>query len=57
MAKKGRPATGETSKRSVRVPDSVWKPAAQKAEREGKNVSDVVRRCLDEYAKKNGGKK
>lgn len=46
-----------TGRRTVRVPDKVWNDAKKKAEREGKNVSDVVRKCLDDYLKKNGGKK
>lgn len=49
MTKRGRPATGETPKRTVRVPDAVWDEAKQKAEAEGKNVSDVVNDCLRRY--------
>lgn len=49
--KRGRPATGETKHRGVRVPDEVWEKAAKKAAKENRSVSDVVRECLDEYTK------
>ena len=47
--KRGRPKTGETKIRGVRVPDAVWNEAKEKAEREGKTVSDVVNDCLRRY--------
>ncbi|MQA96266.1 MAG: ribbon-helix-helix protein, CopG family [Streptosporangiales bacterium] len=47
--KRGRPATGKTPNRTVRVPDEVWREAQEKAEREGKDVSEVVRDCLRRY--------
>ncbi len=49
--KRGRPATGETPRRTVRVPDEVWKAAEKRAKERGENVSDAVRRCLEEYGK------
>ncbi|SFO14217.1 hypothetical protein SAMN04489713_104253 [Actinomadura madurae] len=52
--KRGRPATGKTPNRTVRVPDEVWNEAKEKAEREGKNVSDVVNDCLRRYLRKKG---
>ncbi|GAA1831034.1 hypothetical protein [Actinomadura chokoriensis] len=52
--KRGRPATGKTPNRTVRVPDAVWNEAKEKAEAEGKNVSDVVNDCLRRYLRKKG---
>ncbi|GAB2836258.1 hypothetical protein GCM10027176_45680 [Actinoallomurus bryophytorum] len=49
---RGRPATGQTPNRTVRVPDEVWDDAKAKAEAEGKNVSDVVNDCLRRYLRK-----
>lgn len=50
--KRGRPATGQTPRHTVRVPDAVWREAQEKAEREGKSVSDVVNDCLRRYLRK-----
>jgi predicted HicB family RNase H-like nuclease len=50
--KRGRPKTGETPIRGVRVPDERWKQAKEKAEAEGKSVTDVVNDCLEKYVKK-----
>lgn len=50
--KRGRPATGQTKIRGVRVPDAVWQEAKEKAEAEGKTVSDVVNDCLRRYLRK-----
>ncbi|WP_158642470.1 hypothetical protein [Actinomadura sp. WAC 06369] len=50
--KRGRPATGKTPNRTVRVPDEVWNEAKKKADAEGKNVSDVVNDCLRAYLRK-----
>ncbi|HEX6937922.1 MAG TPA: YlcI/YnfO family protein [Longimicrobiales bacterium] len=47
--KRGRPATGQTPNRTVRVPDEVWEEAKKQAAEEGKNVSDVVNDCLRRY--------
>ncbi|WP_158566811.1 hypothetical protein [Actinomadura craniellae] len=47
--KRGRPATGETKIRGVRVPDAVWEEAKRKAAEEGKTVSDVVNELLRKY--------
>lgn len=54
MTKRGRPATGETPRRTVRVPDGRWQAAKEKAEREGKDVSDVVNDCLERYVRRDG---
>lgn len=50
--KKGRPATGETPNRTVRVSDGLWNAAKDKAEEEGTTVSDVVNTCLTKYVAK-----
>lgn len=52
--KPGRPATGKTPNRTVRVPDEVWEEAKRKAESEGRNVSDVVNECLRRYLRRKG---
>lgn len=52
--KRGRPATGETPNRTVRVPDDVWNEAKRKAAEEGKTVSDVVNECLRRYLARRG---
>lgn len=41
--------TAGTRIRHVRVPDSTWIPAAQKAEAEGVRISEVVRALLRGY--------
>lgn len=49
-----RPRKGETPRKTVRVPDAVWQEAKEKAEAEGKTVSDVVNDCLRRYLRKKG---
>lgn len=39
MAKVGRPATGVTRKRGVRVPDALWEAAVEEAHTEGTTVA------------------
>jgi hypothetical protein len=38
-----------TPRRTVRVPDDVWKPAQEKAKGEGTDLAKVVNRKLAEY--------
>lgn len=45
-----RPKTGETPSRNIRVPDGVWKAAKDKAEAEGRTITDVVVTALHRYA-------
>jgi hypothetical protein len=52
VSKRGRPKTGETPRKTVRVPDAVWDEAKAKAEAEGKTVSDVVNDCLRSFLRK-----
>ncbi|MBD8056671.1 ribbon-helix-helix protein, CopG family [Rhodococcus ruber] len=40
-----------TPLRNVRVPDELWDAARERAEAEGRHVSDVVREALHRYAK------
>ena len=44
----GRPATGQTKVRSVRV-GSAWDTAKANAEQDGETISDVVTRLLNRY--------
>jgi negative regulator of replication initiation len=39
-----------TTRRSVRVDDSLWAAAAANAAERGESVSDVIRRALETYA-------
>ncbi|MGI5232837.1 hypothetical protein [Actinoallomurus sp. CA-142502] len=47
--KPGRPATGETKARSVRIPDGRWKAVNDIAERDDKTASDVVNEAIEEH--------
>jgi len=42
---------GQTPRRTIRVPDSLWEPAAAKAEEEGTELSVVLRRGLEGFLK------
>lgn len=41
-----------TQTRTVRVPDALWLAAQAKAEERGETVSEVIRRCLARYTKR-----
>jgi len=43
----------KTPHRTVRVPDDVWKPAVEKAESEGTNLSALIREWLVDYVNQN----
>lgn len=45
----GRPATGVTPQRTIRVPDDTWEAARDLAAERGEDLSKVLRRALDEY--------
>lgn len=49
--KRGRPATGETPLRHVRIADALWKRVEAAALAAGENTSEWVRRVLDRAAK------
>ncbi|MGH3828065.1 MAG: hypothetical protein ACRDQX_12985 [Pseudonocardiaceae bacterium] len=38
-----------TARRSIRIPDEIWRPAVRKAQERGETVSDVLRRALIAY--------
>lgn len=42
MARLGRPATGQTKVRHVRVPDDLWEAARTEAAAEGATVADWI---------------
>lgn len=46
-----------TPARSIRVPDALWEAAQAAAEENGESVSDVVRKALEAYVKKNQRKR
>lgn len=43
------PSQEKKKRRTVRVPDHVWQLAARKAQDNGENVSEVIRRALADY--------
>ncbi len=45
----GRPATGKTPLRNIRVPDDLWDAAKQKAQAEGTTLTEVIKRALTRY--------
>jgi hypothetical protein len=45
----GRPATGKTPVRNVRVPDGLWKAAQERAAAEGRTITDVIVSALHRY--------
>lgn len=45
----GRPATGQTPVRNVRVPDEIWRPALANARAEGKTLTEVIVAALQAY--------
>lgn len=50
--KRGRPKTGETPIRGVRVPDGVWNDAKAKAAADGTTITEVINGCLRRYLRK-----
>lgn len=51
----GRPATGKTPLRNVRVPDDLWDDVKAKAEQRGETVTDVILRALHAYVRDKRG--
>lgn len=41
-----------TPRRTVRVPDAIWDAAAARAQERGDNLSEVIRKALERYAKR-----
>lgn len=46
------PNVEKTPRRTVRVPDEVWQAAQAKAEARGEVLSEVIRKALERYAKR-----
>ena len=44
-----RPATGKTPARNIRVGDSLWRAAQEKARAEGRTMTDVIVAYLKRY--------
>jgi predicted DNA binding CopG/RHH family protein len=44
--------SGGTPKRPIRMPDELWEAVQAKAEAEGTNASEVVRRLLADWVKR-----
>lgn len=51
---RGRPATGVTPKRNIRVGD-VWDQAEELAAADGETITDLVKRLLGEYVARRRG--
>lgn len=45
----GRPKTGETPNRNLRVSDEIWDPALEKAQADGTTITNVLTRYLQRY--------
>ena len=45
--------TRNTPRRSIRIPDTEWQPAKATAARCGDSLSDVVRKALRAYVRRN----
>jgi hypothetical protein len=48
----GRPKSGETPQRNVRVPDDLWNAAKKEAKTEGRTMTDVINSALTRYVDK-----
>lgn len=46
------PNQPKTPQRTVRVPDDVWSAAKAKADERGENLSEVIRKALQRYARR-----
>lgn len=42
--------TRGTTHRTIRIDDGLWEAAKAKAEEEGRNLSEIIREALREYA-------
>lgn len=52
----GRPATGKTPNRNIRIADDVWNPAKEIAEVEGTNITAVIKAALRRYVARHRGR-
>lgn len=46
------PNQPKTPQRTVRIPDDIWNAAKAKADEREENLSEVIRKALDRYAKR-----
>jgi predicted transcriptional regulator len=46
------PNTPGTPRRTIRVPDDLWEPAAAKAAARGEDLSSILRAALEQYLKR-----
>lgn len=46
------PNTPGTPRRTIRVPDELWKAASERAKADGQDLSAVIRAYLEQYAKR-----
>lgn len=54
MGTPGRPPTGTTPLRSIRIGDPVWQPAKQIAAQRGETLTSVIERALRAYIRRHG---
>lgn len=47
------PNAPKTPQRTIRIPDKTWEAAKAAAERRGDNLSEVIRKSLERYVKRN----
>lgn len=52
MVKAGRPATGRTPVRSIRVPEQLWRAAKARAAERGESITEVIVRALERYVRR-----
>lgn len=50
------PNAPKTPRRTVRIPDKTWDAAKAAAERRGDNLSEVIRKSLERYVKRNASR-
>lgn len=47
------PNAPKTPQRTIRIPDKTWEAAKAAAEQRGDNLSEVIRKSLERYVKRN----
>lgn len=50
--RRGRPATGITPKRGIRIPDETWLPAVERARGKGTSTGELCREFLEWWLRK-----
>jgi hypothetical protein len=51
------PNAPKTPQRTIRIPDKTWEAAKATAESKGDNLSEVIRKSLERYVKRNAPRK